>query len=172
MQQTKNEFYRDLEYSLDPARNETYDKFYYEQFPQLELVKSVEDLTEQSKGIDKILCFPNGNKVKVEEKTRTKDFNDILLELYSNYSEKKLGWLFTCQSEYLMYYIEPSKKAYILPMQLLRMVWKNNHIEWQKKYKTTQAKNKNYASLNIAIPEKVLMEALISEMCKTYKTNI
>lgn len=172
MQHTYNEFKKDLEYSLDLSTDKAFNNFYYEQFPQLKLIEFAEDLETQKKGVDKILHFENGGTVTIDEKKRRKDYGDILLELFSNYQQKKKGWLFTCSCDYIVYYIEPTKKAYLLPAQLLKMAWKHNGAEWLKKYKVFEAKNPTYSSKNISIPTEELINALKNEMCKTYKTNI
>lgn len=165
-----NSFNNDLQYSLDLRRNEDFNKFYYDIWE----VKLIEELDyrknkqEQQEGKDKRIHLKNGKVILVEEKCRRKDYGDIFLETVSNTKTNKPGWIETCQSEYLMYFIEPKRKVYLLPVELLKLAYRHNIQEWSKQYKIYAVPNKGYYSKGIGIPPEVLYAAIKKEMKYSY----
>jgi len=161
-----NDFHTDLKYSLDNRDDESLNAFYTKAFPLAESVEFCEDLRLQKKGIDKIIHFSSGKTVTVDEKKRRKDYGDILLELWSDKERKTPGWLFYSECDYIVYAIIPAKTAYLLPVMLLQMAWRNNKADWRKAYKRKYADNGFYQTENIAIPSNVLLDAISKEMKK------
>jgi len=159
-----NDFNTDLQYSLDERESEIFDRFYYRIFPGLKFIELVKDLETQKKGIDKILHFKNGKTVTIDEKKRRTDYGDILLELWSVWEQRKYGWLYTCQCDYIVYAVMPTQKVYLLPSLLLKRAWLTNSREWLKKYKKISADNKTYTTKSVAIPVNVLLKAISAEM--------
>lgn len=160
-----NDFNIDLEYSLEERENEIFDRFYFRIFPHLEKIKLVEDKSMQLKGIDKILIFENGKKLTIDEKKRRKDYGDILLEEYSNYETKKIGWLGREKyTDYIVYAIMSTKKIYIFPFLILQLAWIENYKSWLKKYGRRFAQNKEYRTSNIPIPTEILLNAIKNKM--------
>lgn len=169
-----NDFKKQLAYSLDVTRNEDFDRFYFEAFPRLQRVEhiSFEEQPElQLQGIDKKLHFKNGYITTVDEKVRTKAYEDIFLEILSNRERKKPGALFTIKADYMTYFIEPTGKAYLIPMLPLRMAWENNYKVWRKEYPYRIAKNTNYTTMGIAIPTDTLFKAINKELQNHYKST-
>jgi len=159
-----NDFNIDLEYSLEERENEMFDRFYFRTFPSLDTIHFAEDMETQRKGIDKILKFKSGYTVTIDEKKRRKDYGDILLELWSVWERKKRGWLYTCQCDYIVYAVMPTKKVYLLPTLLLKKAWLKNHSNWLVKYKRIDAKNKGYITKSIAIPAEELLHEISRQM--------
>lgn len=170
-----NEFHSDLEYSLEKRENEIFDSFYYRIFPGLKLIEFAKDIGIQRKGIDKILYFESGRQITIDEKKRREDYGDILLELWSVWEQKKRGWMFTAQCDYIVYAVMPSQKVYLLPVLLLRRAWLNNKEKWiekakdntNKQYKIISAQNPGYVTISIAIPTNELLAAISREMTQT-----
>lgn len=158
-----NNFKVDLEYSLEERENEIFDNFYYRVFPGIKNIHFAEDMKTQRKGIDKVIIFKSGNFFTIDEKKRRKDYGDILLELWS-VNDKKRGWLYTTQCDYIVYAIMPTKKIYLLPTILLKMAWKENQKEWENKYKKLKAQNENYITTSIAIPTQILLQAISKQI--------
>lgn len=123
---------------------------------------------EQLKGIDKKIFLKNGKAVTIDEKVRRVSYPDIFIELISNTKTGKLGWLYYTTSDYIMYYIEPTRKAYLLPFELLKMAWIENKVLWQKDYKLKECINGNYSSKGICIPIQILLKSISEQMVKTY----
>ena len=167
-----NNFKMDLEYSLEISRNESFDKFYHDiwkdQISTIEYMNFETHKEEQLKGIDKRIILKNGKFVTVDEKCRRKDYGDFFIELISNTKSKKLGWLYYSTCDYIMYFIEPTRKAYLLPFELLKMAWIENKMIWQKNYKLKECINGSYSSKGICIPTKILLPAIAKQMEKIY----
>ena len=160
-----NDFNLDLKYSLDNRDAAGLDNFYFRVFPHLERIELVEDLEQQKKGIDKILHFKNGKSILIDEKKRRKDYGDILLEEYSNFDNKKVGWLGREKyTDYIVYVIMESMTIYLLPFLLLQLAWIHNYKNWLNKYGRKFADNNSYRTSNIAIPPDVLLEVIKAEL--------
>ena len=159
-----NDFKTDLMYSMDLKDDSRLDAFYKKAFPLAVRVEFCEDMENQKKGIDKIIHFQNGSAVTVDEKKRRKDYGDILLELWKNKGQRKPGWLFYSQCDYIVYAILDAGKIFLFPVLLLQMAWKRNGQEWLKRYNRKLANNVIYDTENIAIPTNVLLAALTQEM--------
>lgn len=156
-----NNFNDDLSYSLDD--NLLFDDLYRKLFPNVKKVKFANDFKTQKSGIDKVLIFPNGNHVYIEEKKRRVDYGDILLEIWSDWEKRKRGWLYTSQSDYIFYAIIPTAQVYILPTLILKLAWVSNQSIWELNYKLIDAKNTNYTTKSIPIPPDVLFKAITIE---------
>lgn len=163
-----NDFYRDLEYSLELNDSNSLDEFYKANFPQLEKIIEVKDLDMQKLGIDKILVLANGKRLLIDEKKRRKDYGDILLEEYSNFELRKVGWLGRDKhTDYIVYWIRESNTVYLLPFILLQKAWVSNYYTWLKDYGRKFASNNYYRTSNIPIPKDILLESIRNEMVRS-----
>lgn len=165
-----NDFATDLEYSLDEDDNELLDRFYYRIFPGLASIEFVKNLRDQKRGVDKILYFQNGGTVTIDEKKRRKDYGDIALEIYHKGKDRRLGWFFTAQCDYIVYIVMPTRKIYLLPLLSLRMAWRKNREKWLK-YKRIISHNKNYDTFSIPVPPQELLDAIGSEISQELGTK-
>lgn len=160
----KNDFKTDLEYSLEENECELLDSFYHKMFPGLRDIEIVKDLERQKKGIDKVLTLNRGQQLTIDEKKRRENYGDILLELWSVWEERKRGWLYTCQCDYIVYAIMPTYRVYLLPTLLLKRAWLTNSNEWLMKFPEVDAENRSYTTKSIAIPPDILLPAILKEM--------
>ncbi len=123
------------------------------------------DMTWQRSGVDKVLRFPSGKAITVEEKVRSADYPDVLLELES-VEGKAPGWLYTSHSDWIAYGVKPPGgpllRLHMLPTRKLRQTWKRNRARWEQKYKKKVARNKDYRTINIPIPLSELLEAMFT----------
>lgn len=103
---------------------------------------------------------------RTDEKKRRKDYGDILLELWKNKENRRPGWLFYSQCDYIVYAVLESDKIYLLPTLLLQMAWRNNSNEWLSQYQKKEALNYGYTTVNIPIPADILLNAISAEMNK------
>jgi len=161
-----NDFSVDLEYSLDSSEDKMFNEFYYKAFPNIKEIEFCEDMERQRKGFDKIIHFNNGNWFAIDEKKRRVDYGDILLEIWS-VDNRKRGWLYTCQCDYIVYAIMPTKKIYLLPTLLLKKAWITNKDKWIK-YKPIIAINDGYVTESRAIEIKELLSAISYEMSQAF----
>lgn len=162
---TMNRFENDLRYSMSENDNDKFNDLYKRAFPHLAEIEIVSDLGLQKKGVDKIIHFESGKKILIDEKKRRKDYGDILLEEYSDFDKKKVGWLGRDKyTDYIVYAIVPSGVAYFFPFNLLQMSWIENCREWADKYGRKFAQNNGYRTSNIPIPKHVLINSLRDKM--------
>jgi hypothetical protein len=161
---SKNDFITDLKYSFEEGESNLFDGLYSRIFSGLKFVEVVKDMKRQLKGIDKVLHFNNGMQLTIDEKKRRYNYGDIILEVWSNYNQRKFGWLYTCQCDYIVYAVMPLQKVYLLPTMLLRKAWLTHQRNWTKEYRQVRAKNKYYTTVSIAIPTNILLDAISSEM--------
>lgn len=160
-----HDFHTDLEYSLESGENAIFNRFYFRIFPHLLRVEKIMDENLQKQGIDKILHFEGGKTLSIDEKKRRKDYGDILLEEYSDFDRKKVGWLGASKhTDYIVYAIMPTEKVYLFPFLLLQRVWIRHYRNWKEKYERKFAYNDGYRTSNLAIPTGVILAALSEEM--------
>jgi hypothetical protein len=163
-----NDFNEDLKYANDKTDSYLIDSFYFSKFPELKNIEFVKDKETQLKGIDKILTFENGKQITIDEKKRRADYGDILLEIWKHRELKKLGWLLTCQCDYISYIIMPTTKIYLLPSLLLKCAWESNKEVWKRRYNMKYSLNMGYTTQNIAIPVNILLEAIKNEISNVF----
>ncbi|GAI96733.1 unnamed protein product, partial [marine sediment metagenome] len=155
-----HEFEPNLLYSLETEESEYLDSVYRQIFPELKDIELIETRGEQREGIDKRLYFENGAIITLEEKKRRVDYGDILLEIWSVWERRILGWLYTSHTDYISYFIPSSPKLYILPLLLVRKAWARNQELWTDQYREIQAKNEGYTTISRAILTNVLLSAI------------
>ena len=181
------EDYHDFRQRLEFANVNTkvlrLEAFYKSAFPNVVSVLKVTNIEEQRQGIDTIAILASDKRVCFDEKIRSKDWGDILLEEYSVWKgyprlsgrefgiheavppelERflKLGWISAeKKTDYITYVIKPSRKVYFLPFLLLQRAWRIKHGEWLTEYGRRPARNKTYWTTNVPIPTDVLFDSL------------
>jgi hypothetical protein len=71
-----------------------WEAFYRKAFPGLVgTLKSGRGVAAQYAGIDRWLCMSNGKTLTVDEKKRSKDYDDVALEYLSNDRTGAPGWI-------------------------------------------------------------------------------
>jgi len=126
-----------------------------------------EDGWAQRGGIDRVVSLGSGKTLTIDEKVRTKDYPDILLERWSDRDRKAPGWVqqdLAC--DYIAYAFIPSQRCYLLPFQELRRAWIQHGREWANQYPAVLARNersgRKWVTECVPIPIPVLKEALIA----------
>ncbi len=99
--------------------------------------------TFQQKDIDLWLILENG-RISVSEKKRTRDYNDLYLELYSKYPQAP-GWAIHSQAGFLAYFF-PERVLWAGFPQIKRFLKESllpqiNPDEWKKLQKTHPENN-------------------------------
>jgi len=163
-----NDFVTDLAWSFEIADDQSLDAFYRKTFPHLERIEKVQDLALQRRGIDKILHMKSGKSYFVDEKKRRTAYPDILIEEYSDFDRRRVGWIGKDKyTDYLVYAIMPTQTVYLFPFLLLQLAWLRNYSQWLARYGRKFAANKGYRTSNIAVPGGALIDAIRWEMCQT-----
>jgi len=157
-----NRFKEQLAWSAEKSYEGFWNAVYKKAFPNL--VKTelcLEDMEAQALGIDRLIHLDNGRIVKVDEKKRSKDYGDILLEYVSNDRTGSPGWVKkNLAIDYIAYAIVPASRCYLFDWLMLRRAWDFYEEVWKEKYETKSARNPNYNTLSLAVPTRVLMNAV------------
>lgn len=119
------------------------------------------DTLSQRQGIDRVVHLASGQTLYIDEKKRGKDYGDILLEYVSVDKTGAPGWMEKdLNIDYLAYAFMPSKRCYLFPWLPLRRAWNNYKEEWKSLYPRIDGKNKNYTTYSVAVPIKVVRDAV------------
>lgn len=115
----------------------------------------------QRKGIDRLVHLSNGKTLQIDEKKREQDWPDILLEYVSVDTTNAPGWIEKdLDIDYLAYAFMPSKTVYLFPWDMLRRAWKHYKDLWIDEYQEVRAQNNGYVTISVAVPIKVLQDAV------------
>ena len=139
---------------------------YKRAFPRLRSAVSVrQDGWAQRGGIDRILTLSCGRTYTVDEKVRAEDWNDILLEQWSDEEKRIPGWVqkpLAC--DFIAYAYAPSGLCYLLPVVPLQRAWRQQGRQWIREYGQRRAQNCGYVSVGVPVPRAVLMGAIVDAM--------
>ncbi|WP_294329808.1 hypothetical protein [uncultured Sphingomonas sp.] len=133
---------------------------------QLQSAVSVrEDGWAQRGGVDRVLTLKCGRTYTVDEKIRTEDWPDILLEQWSDEARRSPGWVqkpLAC--DFIAYAYAPSGVCFLLPAAPLQRAWRQNGRKWVELYGRSRARNPGYTSVSVPVPQHVVMQAIIEAM--------
>jgi len=90
-----------------------------------------EDGWAQRGGIDRVLTLQCGRTYTVDEKVRTENWPDILLEQWSDEERRIPGWIqkpLAC--DFIAYAYAPAETCYLLPVVRLQRAWRQRGREW------------------------------------------
>lgn len=139
---------------------------YRRAFPTLVSAVSVrDDGWAQRGGIDRVLTLACGRVYTVDEKVRTNDWPDILLEQWSDETRRIPGWVqkpLAC--DYIAYAFAPSRRCYLLPVALLQRAWRINGRSWIEEHGQRRARNTAWTSTSVPVPIDTLRGALFDAM--------
>lgn len=163
------DFHGDLERSKSPELQAIANAAIREYFFGLDIkIEFVEDVSEQKKGIDKLVYLSNGRVVKLEEKLRDSNYEDVLIEAWSTFFDwndkrNRDGWIRkTNQEAELLLYVFPNGDWLIVPFALLQTTWKRHSAAWHSDERIGKkvARDGTKKSMNAAIPFDILIGAL------------
>lgn len=161
-----NNFHNDLAFSESSRTSDFWLKAYKNFFVDFSGWEYCNDLSSQKIGIDRIV-YTSGNKrgYYIDEKTRRKFYNDILIEDVSNDNTGAAGWINKDLSiDFLAYAFINVKRVYIFPWPALRRVWHYYGKEWRSNCRKITAKNKGYNTISYAVPTDLLIDKVNKSM--------
>lgn len=139
---------------------------YRRAFPTLVSAVSVRaDGWAQRGGIDRVLTLACGRTYTVDEKVRSRDWPDILLERWSDEAKRIAGWIqkpLAC--DFIAYAFAPSHRCYLLPVAPLQRAWRQHGRAWARAYGQCRAQNASYVSTGVPVPIQTLMPAIAEAM--------
>ena len=122
----------------------------------------------QRAGIDRLLTLACGRTFTVDEKIRTADWPDVLLEQWSDQARRVPGWVqkpLAC--DFIAYAFAPTGTCILMPVPALHRAWRQHGRQWIRLYGTRLAQNPGYTSICVPVPRGVLMQALVEAMFVT-----
>jgi hypothetical protein len=166
-----HDFKERLGWSEDERHAEFWDSVYHKAFPNMvNHMPCPGDTLSQRMGIDRLVMLNNGHVLKIDEKTRDKDYGDILLEFISVDTDGSPGWMEKDLAiDYIAYAVltNDTQYCYMLPWLPLKRAWRQNRAEWKRKAKHKQegfwlvdADNDTYKTWSVAVPSRVLFSAM------------
>ena len=136
---------------------------YRRAFPSLISAVSVrDDGWAQRGGIDRVLTLACGRVFTIDEKDRTNDWPDILLEQWSDEGRHKPGWVqkpLAC--DFIAYAFAPSRRCYLLPVAPLQRAWRLYGRDWLRTLGQRRARNRGHVSASVPVPIDVLMRGMV-----------
>lgn len=139
---------------------------YRRAMPRLASAVSVrQDGWAQRGGIDRLLTLSCGRTYSIDEKVRSRDWPDILLEQWSDEQRRSPGWIqkpLAC--DFIAYGFAPTETCYLLPVVPLQRAWRQHGREWLRLYGTRRARNPGYTSVGVPVPRAVLLQAIAEAM--------
>lgn len=158
----QHNFSESLKKSHDAENLDIWKEIYEKAFPTMqEMINHRQDGDHQRLGIDRSIILRNSKQILIDEKIRFKPYDDILLEVWSDYERKKPGWVakdLLC--DYIAYAIKPIGKCYLLPVPQLRMAWKNNGQKWWDNNFKPMANNGSWITASVVVPASELMKEI------------
>lgn len=168
-----HDFRESLAKSHEQEDAEWWPVVYGRAFPGFKSMVSVrQDGWAQRGGIDRVITLKSGKTITVDEKVRSKDWDDIALERWSDRDRKTPGWVqkdLAC--DFIAYAFIPSQRCFLLPFLTLRKAWTLEGRRWCELaesqsggFKVVEAENRGYVTESIAVPVDILMASLRQAM--------
>jgi len=157
-----HDFNDNLEWSEQQSDEPFWDAIYRKAFPNMVWHKLCNGNTEgQHRGVDRLIYLSNDRILRIDEKKRKEVYQDILLEYISVDTINAPGWIEKDLAiDYLAYAFMPIQTVYLFDWLMLRRVWLHFGNEWKEKYEKVSAKNSTYTTWSVAIPIKILRNAV------------
>lgn len=152
---------------IEQSGFERQDRFYMEYFENLPHRVTFKENPEFQKSDRDLEIYNKAGELKtVSEKNRTRQYNDVLFEIYSNYSTK-IGWGLDSTADLLAYFLPECMFLVDMP-SMVRILQRNKlkeQVSYQEEYfklgtididgneykvPLIRANNKGYFSLSIA----------------------
>lgn len=166
---TVHDFHECLKISESAHCLEFWSKTYQKAFPDMIGMHDNNRKNDaQYQGVDRLIVLKSTKVLLIDEKIRTEEYDDILLEHTSNDRTGAPGWINkNLTIDYLAYGFIKSRRCYLFPWEMLRRAWLHYGDMWIAKAKACQAgfrpvraRNAYYVTLSIAVPTKYLMRAV------------
>ena len=157
-----HDFKKCLDYSELAKDEEFWLSVYRKAFGELKMI-GINRLhcEEQKRGQDRFMETVEGEFIRVDEKKRTKVYNDILLEYVSDNRMLTPGWIEKdLDIEYIAYAFMPNKTCHLIPWQPLRKAWKENKKKWFVWFEPKYADNEGYQTVSLPVILSILKECV------------
>lgn len=162
-----HDFHSDIQESEKDSKLDFWEPLYRRVFPGFTRIEYIYGKCElQEKGVDRILTFPSGMQITFDEKVRRGQWEDFLIEFWSNKEMKSKGWAFKpLICDFITYVNLDLRTAYFVPFQKLQNVLRHTAQDWWENLTHKSVKNKVrtghlYTTENIVVPWEVLFREM------------
>lgn len=100
-----------------------------------------------------------GESFTFEDKRRSRDYGDELLEDVSSTASGRAGWTWRAGEADYVLHLYPQRWE-ILPGPALEQAWRTNRDDWVAAYGHKRARNRRYDTLSVPVPTSTLRAAL------------
>ena len=160
-------FYDDLREEREFSQSLIWERIYHQLFPNLTEIIRENDILSQRMGIDRWVILKDGTKLTIEEKYRSKYYNDLAVEVWSNEEQQSPGW---CRKplvcDYILYLFKSHGIFYLIDFPVLHAVTCEHWGTWLSEYKQIRTLNKgryqNYTTVSVAVPWSELTDMGVS----------
>lgn len=173
-------FEQQLRYSHSQSDAPYWREVYQRAFPDMvHLLDLRHDGWHQRAGRDRVVLLASGRSIFIDEKVRRKNYQDILVEVWSTYPKAgkepyppvhgaREGWgVKPLDCDFLAYAFESQRTCYLLPFLGIRAAWSKHAKMWIAKASAQEdgfawivARNHSYNTISIAVPVRVLQDCV------------
>lgn len=185
-----------LEFSEDLSDEYAWRRFYKGFWPDLVAAVRVDVPGEaQHVGVDRLLYLSSDRVIRVDEKKRERDYGDFCAEIMSVVDDydpatgrirgiraDKPGWAVDSakRCDYIAYAIIPTRTAWLLPYDVLRVTVKREWRRWRQEARARRpgshgwvaAKNKGYWTLSVSVPWGELHRCMLETMQRNWSGEL
>lgn len=123
-------------------------------------------MDQQRQGVDFLVRLPTGLAIRAEVKTDLRcclpspghphGTRRVAFETVSNDGTGKLGWVYTCQADWVLYYLPGDELLYWLRPSILRATlpeWERAARLRKPDFRPFTARNGSYSTLGVLVPQ-------------------
>ncbi|MBN1430483.1 MAG: hypothetical protein JXB07_19085 [Anaerolineae bacterium] len=106
---------------------------------------------DQRRGIDRWIARPPSERqwsIEYKDDLRAQHTGNAFVEVLSVDTVGRLGWAYTSQADYLLYYVHGDELVYVLKMQAV----KETVPAWERLYRTVKVMNDGYNTHGVLVP--------------------
>jgi hypothetical protein len=166
-----HDFAERLEFSAALSNEAEWIEFYQRVWPDMiSAVRIDKDSKWQRSGVDRLVILPAMKQILIDEKKRSKGYDDFLMERWSSEHNQKIGWTLdpTKVCDYIAYAIPLLGKCYLLPFEILRATCESNLSFWETPQRKKPAQNRGYTTINYVVKWDELFTAMKQQMHRRF----
>jgi hypothetical protein len=152
---TNAQIQKDIHNADTPERMKFWHDLHTLAFPLATSIEKEDRMAQQLSGVDRVITFPWGKTLSIEEKLDATRFTDsFTFETVSNAHAGTLGWCEKPQaSQVFVYAHEQNGRATYFDTRALFECWHDHKREWIAKYKEREVRQSNSKVVPVPLSE-------------------
>lgn len=183
-----HDFAERLAYSHEQSDQPWWETVYRQAFPDFAAMLDLrQDGWHQRAGRDRAVTLTSGRTIWIDEKARSRAYDDVLVEIWSVYPKggkapyapiggAKPGWAREPKDcDWLAYAFVPTSTCYLFPFLGVRAAFEKYRVAWLDMatreaggFRFASSPNRTYDTISIAVPISVLRAAIADAMTVTW----